>query len=108
MRARGKLRGSGRLRNPPLPNSTVSGASVDRAEVTVVDARGLKIREADRIGDVDLFLAAVQDRSQQLTIPWRFEVDGKKLVLASFPVTVTIVVFDTTGGRAEVAFEVDR
>ncbi len=83
------------------------GALIDRAEVTVVDSRGVKIRQ-DRLGDVDRVVAGSSGRTDRLTIPWKYEVDGKKLLLAKFPVTLRVVVYDTKGASSEQVVEVIR
>jgi hypothetical protein len=87
---------------------SVRGAGIDRAELSVVDARGIAIRKRDRLRDIDKFFEATPDRQNQHSIRWAYEIDGKNLLLAKFPVTVTVVVYDTRGASTKTAVVIDR
>jgi hypothetical protein len=87
---------------------SVRGAGIDRAELSVIDARGIAIREGDRLRDIDKFFETTPNRQSQHSIRWVYEIDGKKLLLAKFPLTVTVVVYDTTGASTKTAVVVDR
>jgi len=104
----GKVGWGGSVLLPDLEiEGLVHGALIDRTEAVVVDSRGAEIRN-DRLGDVDRFLARVSGSTDRLSIPWKYEVDGKRLLSAKFPVTVRIVVYDTNGASSEKVIEVNR
>jgi uncharacterized protein involved in outer membrane biogenesis len=86
----------------------VHGARLDRAEVTVIDARGQEVRRADRLRHVDEFLGKSGDRNARHSIQWWYEADGKSIVGARYPLSVTVVVYDTAGGTAEARVQVNR
>ncbi|HXV75706.1 MAG TPA: hypothetical protein VD788_05250, partial [Candidatus Polarisedimenticolaceae bacterium] len=86
---------------------SVHGAKIARAEVRVVDARGNEIQR-DRLQDVERFLARVADRDEPMSIRFTYEVDGKRMVLAKYPVSVHVTAYDTDGGTSEKVVEVDR
>jgi uncharacterized protein involved in outer membrane biogenesis len=104
----GKVGWGGSVLLPDLEiEGLVHGALIDRTEAVVVDSRGAEIRH-DRLGDVDRFLARVSGSTDRLSIPWKYEVDGKRLLSAKFPVTVRVVVYDTNGASSEKVIEVNR
>jgi hypothetical protein len=53
-------------------------------------------------------MARVADRSERVSIRWKYEVDGKKLLGVRFPVSVRITAYDTDGRKTEQVVEVDR
>jgi hypothetical protein len=85
----------------------VHGALIDRTEVFVMDSRGAEIRH-DRLGDVDRFVASSSGRTDRVSIRWKYEVDGKKLLFAEFPVTVRVIVYDANGASSEMFTQVTR
>jgi len=87
---------------------SVHGASIARAEVSVIDSRGVEIRRNDRLRDVDDVVARAAKGASRLSIPWKYELDGKRVLLARFPITLRVVVYDTSGTSAETSIEVDR
>jgi hypothetical protein len=80
------------------------GAGIEHAEVSVVDSRGTEIQR-DRLTDVERFMARVADRSERVSIRWKYEVDGKKLLGVRFPVSVRITAYDTDGRKTEQVVE---
>jgi uncharacterized protein involved in outer membrane biogenesis len=87
---------------------SVRGVSIERAEVSVVDSRGVQIRRADRLSDVDEIVARAAKVKTVMSIPWKYELDGKKALLARFPITLRVVVYDKTGASAETSLKIDR
>jgi uncharacterized protein involved in outer membrane biogenesis len=85
----------------------VHGALIDRSEVIVIDSRGSEIRH-DRLGDVDRFVAGSSGRTDRVSIRWKYEVDGKKLLLVKFPVTIRVIVYDKKGASSEKVAQVNR
>ena len=86
----------------------VRGAGIERASLRVVDARGIEIQKIDRLRAVDDQLTAVDDRDAVATFSWSAEIDGKRLLVARFPVNVTVTVYDRQGRDASATREVDR
>jgi uncharacterized protein involved in outer membrane biogenesis len=85
----------------------VHGTQIDRSEVFVIDSRGTEIRH-DRLGAVDRFVAGGSGGTDRVSIRWKYEVDGKKLLLVKFPLTVRVIVYDTKGTSSEKTAKVDR
>jgi hypothetical protein len=87
---------------------SVRGTGIERVALAVVDARGHEVRRVDRLPGIDEQLAAAIDRDGEATFPWRAEIDGKRLLAARFPVTVTVTVYDRGGRSSSATREVDR
>jgi len=84
------------------------GKRIDHATVTVVDSEGRRIHNVERQEHVEAYLAAAADRNAQATIGWRVLVDGKKLLQAEMPLTVTVTLHNSAGESARKSLEVDR
>ena len=89
-------------------DGVVRGESLEHVELMVLDANGNEIRRIERLKDVEAFLSAAADRAALAEIPWKAEIDGKRLVLAKFPVRVKVTAYDTDGRTAEASTAVDR
>jgi AsmA protein len=87
---------------------SVHGSSIERAELSVIDSRGVEIRRNDRLRDVDDVVARAAKGASRMSIPWKYELDGKRVLLARFPITLRVVVYDTSGASVETSVEVDR
>ncbi len=83
----------------------VRGPEIARAGLVVVDAGGAEIERSDRLADVDSQVAAGVRSGE---IRWRARIEGKRLALASFPITVTVTVYDPAGGSAEALRVIER
>jgi hypothetical protein len=86
----------------------VQGKGIDHATLTVVDSAGKRLLAIERQENVERHLASASDPSIPSTIAWRQLVDGKRLLRAEYPLTVTMTVFDAEGGFARTSLEVDR
>jgi hypothetical protein len=86
----------------------VQGAGIVRASVAVSDAGGRVVAGIERIPDVDSFLAAAADPAGPAVIPWKTRVDGKRLLLVSFPLTVKVTVYSAGGESAETSLVLER
>lgn len=78
----------------------VTGTGVVRAVMTAVDAGGREVKKTT----VDL-AARLADASEA---SFEVRVDGKKLVLARYPVTVTLTASAADGETAELALEIEE
>jgi hypothetical protein len=90
-------RGSNLLLPDLIIEGVVEGIKLDRASISVVDAKGRELKRLDRIPAVDAYLKAAADPTARATISWRAGVDGKKVAMASMPLTIEITLFDTEG-----------
>lgn len=75
-----------------------SGAQ--RASLQVVDAGGRTLERIENLGEVDAGGGG--------DVAWRARVDGKDLVGARFPLTVTLTVFGPGGERVETELAVEK
>ena len=89
-------------------NGTVSGSRIAAASVTVTDTAGREIKKFGSLPEVATHLASSADPAAMATIAWRVKVDGKRLLLAQFPLTVTVVVSNTAGESKAATTEVAR
>ena len=80
-----------------IVEGVVEGVNIDHASITVVDAKGRELKRLDRIPAVADYLAAAADPAARATVSWRVVVDGKKLAIASSPLTIQLVLYDTAG-----------
>jgi len=87
---------------------TVSGKRIDHASLIVVDAEGREFENLERLPEVQAFVASAADRGAAATVGWRILVDGKRLLRAEYPVTLTVTVYNTAGESAQSVLEVDR
>jgi hypothetical protein len=76
----------------------VNGTGADRVEMTAVDAGGRSVESST----VDLAGRAADASG----IPFEVRVDGKRLLLAGFPVTVTLTAIAADGETAEVTLHI--
>ncbi len=86
----------------------VGGAGLTRASLLVRDARGIEVKRVDQLDELAAWLAAAADPAAEATVSWRLTLDGKKLLVAKFPLKVTLTVTDGAGRTAERVREVDR
>jgi hypothetical protein len=86
----------------------VRGAGIERAALTIIDARGNELQKIARLRPVADQLVSATDRDAEATLAWRAEIEGKRLLAARFPVRVTITVYDRGGRSASATREVDR
>jgi AsmA protein len=78
----------------------VTGAGVERATMKAVDAGGKKVQNATK--DLAARLADVD------TVSFEFRVNGEKLALAEFPVTVTLTAIGTDAETAELNLKIRK
>ncbi|MFQ5719542.1 MAG: AsmA family protein [Acidobacteriota bacterium] len=86
----------------------VLGAGITTARLQVSDDSGRVIRSVDPLPEVSAFLAAAGDPASPAAIGWSHEIDGKKLLLARFPLTVTLTVAGAGGQQSQTTQRVDR
>ena len=86
---------------------TVRGREIERATLVVLDARGTEVERIGRLAAVDAHVAGA-DPYAEAEIRWDARVDGKDLVLATFPLTVTLTVYDRSGDSAEASTTVEN
>ncbi len=87
---------------------TVRGREIERATLVVTDDGGAEVERVGRLAAVDAYLASASDPYAEAEIRWDARVDGEDLVSASFPLTVTVTVYDRSGDRAEASKAVER
>jgi hypothetical protein len=104
-----RVRWGGNWLAPDLKlNGVVRGAGIDHASLQISDASGRRIKSYDRLGQIDAHFAAGASRSAPAEIAWNVDVDGKKLLGASYPLMVTLSVVDTDGNRSTTTREVQK
>jgi uncharacterized protein involved in outer membrane biogenesis len=87
---------------------TVSGTRIDRASLSVVDSEGRQFENIARLPEVDAYVASAASRDAAAAIAWRILVDGKQLLRAHYPVTLTVTVLNIAGESAQSVLKVDR
>ncbi len=87
---------------------TVRGRELDRATLVAVDANGTEVERLGRLAAVDAYLSNAVDPRAEVEIRWEARVDGKDLVLAAFPLTVRVTVYDRSGDSAEASVTVEQ
>ncbi len=95
------------LRNLSLEGH-VRGTGLDRVSLQVVDARGIVLEKVERLRAVEEQLANSTDRDARENLAWSFEIAGKRLVVAGFPITVTAGVHDLQGNSVFTTRELQR
>ena len=89
-------------------SGTVRGKKIDHAEVTVIDSEGREFTRIERQEHVAAFLSSAADPSAGAAIGWRVLLDGKQLLRAEYPLTVTFTLFNTAGESARASLQVER
>jgi len=89
-------------------SGTVRGKKIKRASVTVIDSEGREVLGIDRQEHVEAYRASTADRSTAAKIGWRVLLDGKRLLQAEYPLTVTVTLYNTAGKRARSSLQVER
>ena len=104
-----RVRWGGNWLAPDLKlNGVVRGTGIDRASLQVSDASGRQIKSYDRLSQIDAHFAAGASRSDPAEIAWNVDIDGKKLLGASYPLTATLSVVDTDGNRSTTTREIQK
>ncbi len=85
----------------------VRGAGVAAAAATVADAGGRTLHEGP-LPEVAAHLAGGADPAAEAAIRWSLEVDGKKLLVARFPLTLTVTVTATDGTTSRATREIRK
>lgn len=86
----------------------IRGAGIESASLTVIDSQGGKIHSVERLPEVEVYRASTADRSEPAAIAWKATIDGKKLLLAKFPLTARLVVSGSEGENVVAERRVDR
>jgi hypothetical protein len=85
----------------------VRGADIAAATMEITDAGGRGLQR-NRLDQIEAYFAGGADRAAAASIRWSQEVDGKKLLVARFPLTVTVTVTASDGGTTRVSREVRK
>lgn len=82
----------------------VRGVGVERASIDVVDAGGQRVAGTGRIGQVSSAIEAAA-AGEEIRVSTGYKVDGKRLLVAKFPLTVTVTAIGG-GNEASVSLSV--
>ena len=82
-------------------SGTLRGEEVERASLLVRDANGLPVLRVDRMPAVEELGRAAADPERPAEARWQTEVDGKKLLVAKYPLTVVVTVTGAGGQTTE-------
>jgi uncharacterized protein involved in outer membrane biogenesis len=104
-----RVRWGGNWLAPDLKlNGVVRGTGIDRVSLQVSDASGKQIKSYDRLSQIDAHFASGAARSDPAEIAWNVDIDGKKLLGASYPLTATLSVVDADGNRSTATREIQK
>jgi hypothetical protein len=89
-------------------DGVVRGTGIDHASLQITDASGRQIRAYDRLSQIDAHFAGGASRLDAAEVAWKVDIDGKKVLGASYPLTVSLTVVDTGGNRSTTTREVQK
>ena len=75
---------------------------------SVTDSAGRELKRFGKLRDVDAALAEIEDPALRSSVRWILKVDGKLLLGAAYPLTVTVKLQNLVGESTESSIAVDR
>jgi uncharacterized protein involved in outer membrane biogenesis len=97
---------SGSMLAPDLRlKGRISGTDIKRASLRITDARNVEIEEIDQLDEVKKYKKA---GGGEAALTWKESIDGKKLLAAKFPLSVTLTITNQAGQSVETIRQVNR
>jgi AsmA protein len=86
----------------------VAGTRLASASIRVEDAGGRVVDSTDSLYQVEAWRKNAGDSPERAQVEWTWEADGKRFLVADFPVHVIVTVQTIDGRRAEIRHTVQR
>ena len=86
----------------------VAATHLAGASIRVEDASGRVIDSTDSLWEIEAWLQGQVDTLQRSKVEWSWEADGKRFLVAGFPVQVIVTVRTADGRQAEIRHTVQR
>ena len=86
----------------------VAGTRLAAASIRVEDASGQIVDSTDSLWEIEAWRKNNGDALEQAQVEWSWEADGKRFLLADFPVQVILTVKTSDGRQVEIRHTVQR
>jgi hypothetical protein len=86
----------------------VAGTRLAAASIRVEDAEGRVVDSTDSLYQVEAWRQKAGETSERAQVEWTWEADGKRFLVADFPVHVIITIKTSDGRQAEIRHTVQR